>query len=253
MKRMILALAFALAIPSSAFAHFFVVQPSKAVVEERSDAKITIDVRFAHPFEQALMDNEKPKQFGVLAGGKKTDLLGSLAVAKKGDARTYVAQYQLKKPGDYVFYCEPASYWEPAEDKHIIHYTKSVVQAYGLEEGWDEMVGFPIEIKPLTRPYGLWAGNVFTGQVLMDGKPVPNAEIEVSYDNTTGVKSPGEVFNIQVVKADENGVFTYAMPKAGWWGFAALEEASFKLPDPSGEDKPVEIGAVMWVNTVEMQ
>ena len=28
----------------------------------------------------------------------------------------------------------------------------------------------------------------------------------------------------QTIKADPNGIFTYAAPKAGWWGFAALND-----------------------------
>ena len=241
-------------LPTIAFAHFMVVQPSSNLVMDREKGEITIDVRFAHPFEQGLMDMEMPAQFGVMTSGNKIDLLGALKEVKNGANRTYTTTYKLKKPGDHVFYIEPKSYWEPAEDKHIIHYTKTIVHAYGLEEGWDEMVGFPIEIKPLTRPYGLWTGNVFTGQVLMNGKPVPYAKIEITYDNKgAAVKSPGEPFNIQVVLADENGIFTYAMPKAGWWGFAALEEAENKLKDPDGNEKPIEIGAVIWVYTVDMK
>jgi cobalt/nickel transport protein len=50
----------------------------------------------------------------------------------------------------------------------------------------------------------------------------------------------------QTIKADQNGVFTYAAPAAGWWGFAALSQADFKL-DHAGEKKDVEIGAVIWV------
>ncbi len=241
-------------LPMLAFAHFMVVQPSSNLVMDREKATITIDARFAHPFEQGLMDMAKPIEFGVMIDGKKIDLLGDLKEVKKGANRTYRTTYKLNKPGDHVFYVEPKSYWEPAEDKHIIHYTKAIVHAFGLEEGWDEMVGFPIEVKPLTRPYGLWTGNVFTGQVLMNGKPVPNAEIEITYDNKgTTVKSPGDPFNIQVVIADKNGVFTYAMPKAGWWGFAALSEADNKLKDPDGKEKPIEIGAVIWVLVTDMK
>ena len=33
----------------------------------------------------------------------------------------------------------------------------------------------------------------------------------------------------QIVKADEKGVFTYAMPYAGWWGFAALHTSKKKI------------------------
>ena len=52
----------------------------------------------------------------------------------------------------------------------------------------------------------------------------------------------------QTIKADGNGVFTYAAPKPGWWGFAALNEADFKLKTKSGEEKAVELGAVIWVH-----
>ena len=50
----------------------------------------------------------------------------------------------------------------------------------------------------------------------------------------------------QVVKSDRNGVFTYAVPRSGWWGFAALTTADFKLKK-DGKDKAVEIGGVIWV------
>ena len=36
-----------------------------------------------------------------------------------------------------MFYMEPKPYWEPAEDCFIIHYTKTVVTAFGDDEGWD--------------------------------------------------------------------------------------------------------------------
>ena len=56
----------------------------------------------------------------------------------------------------------------------------------------------------------------------------------------------------QVVKADGNGVFGYAMPRAGWWGFAALNEADRTLP-LDGKEKGIEIGAVYWVHTTDMK
>jgi cobalt/nickel transport protein len=131
------------------------------------------------------------------------------------------------------------------------------VDALGLEEGWDEPVGLETEIVPLTRPYGLWTGNVFTGRVLVKGKPVPYAEVEVEYlnespENAAQVKAPSDPYVTQVVKADSNGFFTYAMPRAGWWGFAALNDASWKLKNDKVM-KDVEIGAVIWVRTVDMK
>ena len=59
--------------------------------------------------------------------------------------------------------------------------------------------------------------------------------------------APNEFYVTQVVKADQNGVFAYGVPWAGWWGFAALNTADEKM-DYKGEGKSVELGAVLWVN-----
>ena len=136
----------------------------------------------------------------------------------------------------------------------IVHYTKVVVNAMGMEEGWDEMAGFPVEIEPLVRPYGLWKGNAFRGIVKQNGKPVPFAEIEVEYLNTDkAVKTPSDPFITQVIKADANGAFTYVMPRAGWWAFAALIDGDELMTNPAGKKVPVELGALMWVKTVDMK
>ncbi|HBI23765.1 MAG TPA: DUF4198 domain-containing protein, partial [Nitrospiraceae bacterium] len=106
---------------------------------------------------------------------------------------------------------------------------------------------------PLTRPYGLWAGNVFQGIVKVNGKAVPFAEVEVEYFNDEAkIKQPADPMITQVVKADGNGVFTYAMPKAGWWGFAALNTDENTMKH-DGKEYPVEIGAVLWVKTYNMK
>jgi cobalt/nickel transport protein len=123
-----------------------------------------------------------------------------------------------------------------------------------MEEGWDEEVGLKTEIIPLTRPYGLWAGNVFEGIVKVNGKPVPYGEVEVEYYNEKGeLKAPADPFVTQVIKADENGIFSYAMPRAGWWGFAALNTDTRKIKHTDGNEYPVEIGAVLWVKTYDMR
>ena len=244
-------------------AHFGVVIPSDDIITQADAKKINLEVKFIHPMEGHYMEMVKPKQFGVLVRGKKIDLLGTLTATKGHDAAQdgsftfWQTEYRIKRPGDYTFFVEPKPYWEPAEDKYIVHYTKVCVDALGLEEGWDEPVGLATEIVPLTRPYGLWAGNVFTGRVLVDGKPAPNTEVEIEYlneypGNTSTIKPPADPFVTQVVKADSNGVFTYAMPKAGWWGFAALNDASWTIKH-DGKDKPVEIGAVYWVKATDLK
>ena len=192
---------------------------------------------FSHPFEGVGMELVKPAAFGVMARNKKEDLLGDLIEAKVMGQPAWQKSYKVKRPGVYVFYMEPEPYWEPAEDCYIIHYTKTVVTAFGNDEGWDGEIGLKTEIVPLAKPFGLYKGNVFQGIVKLDGKIVPYAEVEVEYYNeNVKFEAPTEYMVTQAVKADQNGVFTYAAPRAGWWGFAALNGADYQL-EHHGEKK----------------
>lgn len=235
-------------------AHFQILVPGSPFVTSES-RQVTLDIVFSHPMEGGpVMGMGEPKQFGVIAKGEKVDLREALKAKKLENKTAYDAAHEVKLPGDLVYFIEPAPYWEPAEQKMIIHYTKVVVNAFGEEESWDAMVGFPVEIQPLVRPYGLWAGNAFQGVVKEKGIPVPFAEIEVEYLNREGkIKPPADAFVTQVIKADANGVFTYVMPKSGWWGFAALIDGDEKMKSPEGKKVDVELGALMWVHCTDMK
>jgi cobalt/nickel transport protein len=237
----------------TAEAHFQGLIPSDDMVSKSDTRTISIDLAFFHPFEGGYMNMDKPVQFGVMVRGRKTNLSGTLKEKKIGGFSAWEANYRVRTPGDHIFYVEPKPYWEPAEDCFIVHYTKVVVNSLGVEEGWDEEVGLKTEIVPLTRPYGLWAGNVFQGIVKVNGKPAPDTEVEVEYYNKDcKIEAPADPMITQVIKADPNGVFTYAMPKAGWWAFAALNTDEGKMKH-DGEEKPVEIGAVLWVRVHAMK
>ena len=239
--------------PGTALAHFAMVIPSDDIVTKDEPKEISLKVMFTHPFEGHYMEMERPAAFGVMTRETRRDLRDTLRQKKVRGSATWEAAYKIRKPGDHVFFVEPAPYWEPAEEKFIVHCTKVVVVALGLEDGWDAEAGLKAEIVPLTRPYGLWSGNVFQGVVKMGGKPVPGAVVEVEYYNEGGeVKAPADPYVTQVVKADGDGVFTYAMPRAGWWGFAALMEAGYRLKKGDAE-YPVELGAVIWVKTRDMR
>ncbi len=56
-----------------------------------------------------------------------------------------------------------------------------------------------------------------------------------------------------MIKADGQGVFSYVMPKAGWWSFAALVEGDQKMKNPEGKEVGVELGGLIWVKTYDMK
>jgi nickel transport protein len=235
----------------TAFAHFGMLIPSDSMVMQGDNRTVSVILSFSHPFEVVGMELVKPRVFGVMANGKKQDLLNTLKETKVMGHMAWKAGYPVKWPGVYMFYMEPEPYWEPAEDCFIVHYTKSVMTAFGDDEGWDREIGLKTEIVPLSKPFGLYSGNVFQGIVKMNGKAVPYATVEIEYYNR-GKKAaaPTEYMITQSVKADGNGVFTYAAPKAGWWGFSALNLSEEKMKH-EGREKDVELGAVLWVQFLD--
>jgi cobalt/nickel transport protein len=231
-----------------AAAHFLELIPSADVLSEGGE--VTLDLVFTHPFDGGpVMEMERPAAVGVVVNGAATDLGDRLVETPRDGTMAWQLSHTLVEPGAAVFHVTPQPYWEPAEGKFIVHHTKVVVDSYASGEGWDTMVGLPVEIRPLTRPTGLWTGNVFSGVVTKGGEPVPFAEVEVEFVNESGVEPPNDAFVTQVITADANGTFTYAMPVSGWWGFAALLEGDTPMTSPDGVEVPVEEGALIWVRT----
>lgn len=138
----------------AAQAHFGMVIPNHAMVVDQAQADLKLDVAFAHPMERNGMTMVKPAAMEVFVDGKKQDLLGKLVEEKFFGKEAWRLDYKITRPGVYQFAVEPKPYWEPAEDKFIVHYTKVIVPAFGDDEGWDEPTGIKAEIVPLTRPWG---------------------------------------------------------------------------------------------------
>ena len=254
MKRHFLTVSLATLIAATpALAHYGMIIPNDPMISQQDGRSVALTMSFSHPFELDGMMLETPVSFSVTHEGTTTDLLGELQDAMVMEEQGYTLDYPLERPGTYIFAREPQPYWEPAEVAFIIQYTKTYVTAYGDDEGWDTELGLKTEVVPLTKPFGLWEHNVFQGLIKLDGEPVPYAEVEVEFFNEgLSATAPDELMITQTVKADADGVFTYAPPAAGWWGFAALNTADYTITEEgSGEEKAVELGAVIWVHFEE--
>ena len=226
---------------SVANAHFLTFIPTTDNVKTKKQATIKFDAMFIHPFEQTGMTMEKPK--GIYIENKKDSL--PLIQTIKFDHKAWETSYKIKRPGVYKFFVQPEPYFEPDEQKYISHVPKTIVSAYGIEDGWDEPIGLKYEIIPMSKPFALYAGNIFTGKVLHNGKPASNVEVEVELYNEFGLKAPSDSHITQVVKTDGNGNFSFVMNHKGWWGFAALIEEGKK--EYKGKLYPIENGALLWI------
>ena len=259
----------ALSVP--VYAHFQMIYSPDSVPKSK---KLNLKIIFTHPFEAGhTMDIGKDENgkihssiaFGEMHKKKKKDLLNKLKpitfTSPTNSGKAYEANVRLKGMGDHIFYFVPAPYYEDSKDFYIQQCAKVIFNVAGAPTDWSVPVGnpLPVEIVPLDKPYALWVGNVFRGLVPSGGKPVPKAKIRVEYMNhdikgnaflkKAKVEAPHAAMIAQIIKADGNGVFTYGIPKAGWWGFAALG-ASGKLKH---NGKKLRQDAIIWVQALEMK
>jgi len=260
------------AMSSTASAHFqLLYTPEAALNESRA---IPLALVFSHPFNNGYtMSMGEPEAFYVIsqrgaeAERRKTDLLEFLEpVTWSGvdsQAEAFVAhppRSVTRSLGDYTYVLRPAPYYEEQEDKYIQQITKTVINVGGLPGSWDEPLGLPVEIVPLDKPYANWVGGVFRAVVLADGRPVPNAEIEIEYLNHEPqidqlrfaaegkITAPQGSFITLSIRANAQGEVMIGLPKAGWWGICALD-----LDDGlEYNDKELSLDAVLWIKATDM-
>ncbi len=244
-----------MAMATSAMAHFQLVYTPKVNIEK--PANLPFKLVFWHPMSNGhVMDMGVPQEFFFVHRGKRTDLKDTLKPitfhGASNSAKAYEATAKIKRNGDYAFVLIPSPYYEKSEGKYIQQITKSCVNKSEMPTDWNKPVGLPAEIVPLNKPYGVIAGSTFSGIVLSEGKPVAGAEIEVEFMSAepdmaankpkamVAKPIPGGAI---VAITDANGVFTFGLSRAGFWGFAALDIG----PEKQYDGKPLSQDAVLWV------
>jgi len=247
----------------SANAHFQMLY-TPDLLHEKS-ATISFKMPFTHPAASGhVMTVDKPEAFYMIKKGKKTDLINTISEIEwesaldKGPA--YQAEAKLRGLGDYVFIVKPAPYFEAVEDIYIQQITKTIVNVGNLPTDWNKDFGLSAEIVPLTKPYAIYEGGIFSAVVKSRGVPVPFAAVEVEFMNYLPnmqknhfakepvMTPPSEIFVTQTIHADANGTFHFSLLKAGQWGFAALGIGE----DKTYQDKTLSQDAVIWVQATKL-
>ncbi|WP_417805487.1 DUF4198 domain-containing protein [Thalassospira lucentensis] len=259
-KRLAVAAVCSLLASGSAQAHFQLAYTPDVNVSKAGDQ--TVKLIFWHPFENGhVMDMAPPREFYAIHRGEKMDLKSTLSPivfnGAENSGKAFEGTLTLKRSGDYVMVVVPEPYYEQSEDIYIQQITKSYVNRNEIPTDWMEPQGLKTEILPLNRPTNIVAGSTFTGRVLTDGKPAAGIEIEIEYmaaepdmaknapQQPTASPMPGGAL---VAVSDDNGYFTFGIPKAGFWGFAALGSG----PDTEYEGKELSQDAVLWVRAYDL-
>ncbi|MFV0358775.1 DUF4198 domain-containing protein [Tropicimonas sp.] len=256
-----LALTAGMSIAGAASAHFQLVYTPDPLIAEAGD--VPVKLIFWHPFENGhVMDMGQPREFYAIHRGEKIDLMQSLSPVTFNGASNAAAAFDgsvpVKRSGDYVLVVVPEPYLEPSEDIYIQQIAKSYLNRNEVPTDWTEPQGLATEIVPLMKPTNVIAGSTFTGQVLANGQPVPGAEIEVEFmaaEPDMAANAP-QAPGVQPMRggavvaiADDRGYFTFGIPRAGYWGFAALGTG----PETAFEGKELSQDAVIWIRAWDME
>ena len=237
------------------WAHFQLIYAPSYILDK--PGKVPTKLIFWHPMENGYaMPMVEPEQVLMFHRGKRLDISSHLQTSQFFSNHNQVDSWDvdipIRRAGDYVVAVIPQPYYEESEDIFIQQITKAYFNRKQLPTDWQEEQGLTTEIKPLVKPYNVIEGSNFSGIVLSQGQPVPFAEIEVEYmpaepnmdnssiESTDTIALPGGSISIQ---SDAHGVFSMTLPKAGFWGFAALGSG----PDKQFQGKSLSQDAVIWV------
>lgn len=256
---------------ASASAHFIIMHTPESALQRPQDLPLTMV--FTHVYEASpTMNLARPQRFYYSrrpAGGmsEEVDLSQYLEPIEWQAGEGTVQAWQANIPrdairslGDYQIVFEPEPYFDETDGLYIQQFTKVMVNVGGVPGNWFETLGLPAEIHALNKPYANWTGGVFRGVVMSDGIPVPYSQVEVNYLNhpldienrrfeEEGlIEAEHPSFQTMVLLTNEFGEFSFSMPKAGWWGFAALGVG----PEYEYEGQPLSQDAILWVQATDL-
>lgn len=237
----------------NSWGHFLAITPQNQVIESGIERTQNFDVYFTHPMTQGpIMAIEKPTEIGYWCLGETENLSDKLKEISIEQKKAWSLKHQFKRPGTYTFYVNQAPYIEKSENIAIAQYAKVVMDTYAAGEEWAPQLNTPVEIIPLTRPFGLWTNSVFTGRVLKNGKPAAGVSVEVEYDNKSNVPIIADAYGKHITTTNASGEFSVTLPKAGWWGIAALIGADEPI-EIDGKSYPYEQAGVIWLQTKDFE
>ena len=247
-----------LCLVSPALAHFHTYWPQVEGCYGKPGEVVKWQYFWGHPFEMIIYDALPPKFFVFTPQGKKDSVTLkeiTLQDQDSGKARqAFEVEYKPAGPGDYYLCLESPPYFIPEAKVFWQDFVKEPWHVMA-EKGWDRTVRLPLEIVPLTRPYGWPAGSVFKGKALAKGKALTGATVEIEKFNGFYVpkeKMPKDRHGeenapliTRTTKTDRMGYFVCTLDSPGGWILSVSAPGGKKVHE--GKTYPVEMRGCLWV------
>jgi len=245
-----------LALPAQA--HFHVFWPQTEGCYAKPGETVTWQYFWGHPFEM-LIDDAQPPTFFIFTPQRKKESVAVKQITLKDqasgkDRQAFQVEYKPPEAGDYYLCLESPPYFIPEEQLFWQDYVKEPLHVKA-EKGWDQSAGLPVEIIPLTRPYGWPVGSIFKGQALVKNKALTRATVEIEKFNGFFVpadKMPKDRLGgenapliTRVTKTDRMGYFICTLDSPGWWILSVSAPGGKKVHQ--GKTYPVEMRGGLWI------
>ncbi|MFO8007708.1 MAG: DUF4198 domain-containing protein [Candidatus Brocadiia bacterium] len=249
-------------VAGTALGHFHTYWPDSPNGYGRLDEQLSYQYYWGHPYENIVFDAPEPGLYAVSPDGQKAAIEPEpveMEDPETGKARrAFTFDYTPQALGDTWVVLEAPAILIEEEGEAVQDYAKQCVHVM-VEQGWAEPVGLPIEVVPLTRPYGLEEGFAVTARVLLDGKPLPDAHVEIEKLNgfhVTGETLPTDQWGAEDVpmitraaRTDADGYVTYTLDEPGWWVICATaEEGTVSI---EGKEYPRVLRGCLWLHVEE--
>jgi cobalt/nickel transport protein len=245
-----------------ALGHFHTFWPDGPNGYAKLGEEIVYQYFWGHPYEMILFDAKAPTAYVVAPDGEREPV--SLEPVEMEDPETglpraaFRLRYTPENIGDSWLVLEAPPYPIEEEGEAVQDYVKQCIHVMA-EQGWDSELGLPVELVPLTRPYGLEPGFAFTARAYMGGEPMAGATVEIEKFNGFHVGEemlPTDQFGMEdvpmitrVAKTDAFGYVTYTLDEPGWWMISVSAESGTAAVE--GEEYPRVLRGGLWVHVDE--
>lgn len=247
MKRISLILIFLISASSIAYSQDNFLLPDKFLPTKGDSLKIRLlTAKSLKDPKELAYNSTKISDFWLFDSNKKTDLKGKTSenatpvLAKKIEVqglalfclnsaptvksmpKSRFADY-LKEQGLDEMSKQFESYKKPFVKERITWYCKTVVKTEKSSRGiYDEKAGQQLEIVLLQNPYKLKYGDDMTAQILLEGKGLKNANVEV-----LTLAENGAVFT-NSYRTDQDGKAYFKVNRTGTWLIRLIQMSASK-------------------------
>lgn len=228
---------------AAAVAHYPILIGDRSPIISKMGETYVLTYGRGHLYDPKWTEAPEPDWIrAYTADGMTLDLK---SIARTEDL-TIKLNHSVKHPGDtWIVYHTPLEWsdhdraWTESTVRTIIHLK--------LFLGWKEPIGLPLEIVPMTRPYGIMPGDTFSTQLLYEGKPLSGATIHAEKYYMPPMKKPYPPDEIitRTAQTDPMGRASLTLHSPGWWIlFTSYEEEEIAK---DGKEGPVLMQDGLWV------